>query len=272
LVLGIVAAIILPIVLKVDYEETHNRAKDLSLALGDLTSQDSCAGLVSYVDSTYTTGDVYGKYVDNCKGAIADVRTYTDAVSGTSGLRDGELRELWDAYKTSYERLMPVYDQLVDTYPAWHEFVVKREALQKASDWYKTVTEAKLEAMVKPLEDSGVEAFKAYAEGLKSKYIPYVMAYKKRDLAYTTWTNTSLGSPNKNATRDAYYEARDEMEALQSAWNQWKGDNSVDLSTEELLGVDLDASDNNLKNIFNKFYNDLYSKYLDNAVKEMFGV
>jgi len=271
LVLGIVALIVLPIVLRVDYGATYDPARSLRSAVGELISASGCRGVVDYADSSNTTNDIYNGYVENCKQAIVDVRTHTGEVDGTSGLRDRELRELWNTYKVNYERLMPVYDELVKIYPTWREFRAADNALKKDDEWYKTATESKMEAVIRPLAESEVESFRNWAKGYKEKYIPYVMAYKQQDLARETWRNTNWNSSNYTEVWNALNAAREAQETALTAWNQWKGDNAVDLSMEVLLGVDLDSSENRLGNFFGKFYDVLNARYLESTMRDALG-
>ena len=267
LVLSIVTIIVLPVILKVDYEETYGLAKELNSAVDGLSA---CGGVVEYAGSVYTTEKEYGKYITRCKEGIVGVKKLTGDVEGTSGLRDGELKELWDVYKLNYERLTPIYEKAVEVYPFWHEFVLTENAMKKDSDWYKTMTEDKMNGMLKSLQGSGVDDFEDFAEGYRTKYIPYVMAYKKQDLVFTAYTNTSYNASNRNALRDEYYSAREATSALLKVWNEWKADNTVDLETEEILGVDLGREGGVLNTSFSKFYSELRTKHSKQEVDKVF--
>ena len=262
-VLGVAALVVWPILFQADYEETYEKATELSTVLSGLGDYNSCRGVVAYAHLPYTTDEAYGGYMGRCAETLIKIKEQTEVVGAATGQRDGELRGLWRTYLENFERLMPVYDRLMVVYPAWYQFESRFSALNSKENWQKTVSEEELAEVVQTLAESDVESYKKYAEGFLDKYGAYAMAYKKQSQVWDEYRMTGARSAERERLRIDHDVVREETERAWEAWRKWDSENGVDLTMETLLSVDLDRPANNLNNVFNNYYRRVNLKRLE---------
>ena len=101
LVVGIALAIVLPMVLKVDYSTAYNKAKELKPEIFNIYQSYDCEYVVDYVESSYTSTKSYDEYVEGCKKIYnSDVDNMVDELGNTDGVkRNDEIRMSYEKFK-----------------------------------------------------------------------------------------------------------------------------------------------------------------------------
>ena len=196
---------------KIDYSATYITAKELRGTMQKLRSDASCEKVIEYLNSQYTNMELYNGYVEKCRkigeGVTLDMVT---AVGDTAGvLRDEEVRK---RYETFYRVIVAArdgnvkVDKLLDTYVLWHSWIVKENSgnsIHNDWDW----SEADIDNATKILTDSKIDEFQKYG----TEWAKY-----KKEAAKATHTFMH------SAMISDLNEAKNEMEAKQKAFNEWK--------------------------------------------------
>src|SRR5574344_1777377 len=125
-----------------------------------LKSNASCDHVTEYVNSEYTTMQVYTGYIDAGKevghGVTEDLVT---ALGDTAGvMRDEDLSKKFHVFKTALEAAKTGnadVDETLDTYSVWHQWVIaEANGNSSHNDW--DWSEADLANAAKILTGSGV--------------------------------------------------------------------------------------------------------------------
>lgn len=238
----IVACVVIAIVSHVDYGETYRQAKDLKEDISELYTAYDCERVVSNVDSDWTSESSYNKYVEACKKATDGIDDKIAELEKTAGIRkDSDLRTAFDKFKKEYSAVVPDAADLnskLDLYKTWHSYVVAVDSLS-VSD-----TDAKIQSAANILTNSNNDTLKAYGETWLEKTMEYIRAYR-------AYQNSSYSDPNRS-------ELREEMNAKQTAQNNWVSENKPEIT--EL--APLDFSDTaEVYAAYHDFYNLLTETY-----------
>lgn len=176
LILGIAAAIILPIIFRIDYHTAYQAAKELKPKVQDIYYNYECGHIEDDLDSSYTSMKTYSEYVEECKNVMSDADGLVSKLAETEGVkRNNDIKAQFESFKTAYDSVVPDADALsqkLDIYLARHNFVVA------ASDISYSSTDAEITAAAKYLIDSGNETLKNYGEGWLEKYLAAAHAYQ----------------------------------------------------------------------------------------------
>lgn len=177
LVVGIALAIILPIILRIDYSTAYNTAKELQPKIYDIYQSYDCEYVVEYVDSDYTSVKTYNEYIDGCAEVFnLETDNLVEELGNTDGVRrNEEIRLQFDKFKSIYDSMNPNYDELMTklaVYKARHEFVVAVDDLSYSS------SDAEITAAANKLIESGNDTLKTYGEGWLEKYLVAAHAYQ----------------------------------------------------------------------------------------------
>lgn len=182
IVLGIAAAIVLPIVLRVDYSTAYHTAKDLQSPIQDIYYNYDCGYVESYLDSTGTSIRSYTEYVENCKNDMSGAGNLVSQLGETEGVkRNSDIKNQFESFKSIYDSTIPNYDDLakkLDVYLARHSFVVAADDISYSS------SDSEITAAANYLINSGNETLKTYGEGWLEKYLAAAHAYQD-------WYNSS---------------------------------------------------------------------------------
>ncbi len=201
LVLGIAAAIIIPILLRVDYSTAYKTAKELKPKIYDINQSYSCEYVEDYVDSTYTTIKTYNEYIAGCKDVYNNGATeLVNELGDTAGIkRNSDLKLQFDKFKNEYDTLISgsteELDQKLSLWQARHSFVVAADELT-----YSDSSDAEFTTAANYLIESGNDALKTYGEGWLSRSIELAAAYRNyRNAPLSSWTETYNIYSNKRS-------------------------------------------------------------------------
>lgn len=273
LILGIAALIILPIIFKIDYEKTYDLADSANDIRYDLESYDSCGGVINYATSNYQSTSSYEKYVSECKSDLAAFKESISTLSGDNGInRDADIKAKWDEFKTSYDRTISPYEQLIDIYSDWHTFAAGWYEATSSSDWWETMNESKVQNLTSTLTESSNSSLKEYGEGYVAARWKQIKAYQDYQKAYDAYYDASYNAPNKTALRTAMNAASE----VYNAANQEAKDyitNEPDVEdTEKLVGLDIDKNENQFLTKFADVYSTVSAKYIEQGFKDAIGL
>ncbi|MDR3298059.1 MAG: hypothetical protein LBT19_01665 [Candidatus Nomurabacteria bacterium] len=273
LILGLVALIILPIILRVDYEKTYDLGSITNDIRYDMQGSDSCGGVISYVSSSYQSKSSYEKYVSKCKSSMEEFKKSIEDLSGSSGVqRDADIKKEWDAFKTSYDSAFPAYGQLVDIYSDWHAFVAGWYETTSGSDWWDTMNETKVKNLTSSLTESNNSALKKYGDGYVSIRWKQISAYQAYKKAYNAYYDASYSDPNKTSLRNEMNAKSEAYSGIDQDYKDYIKDEPDIKDTKSLVGVDLDKSDQQFLTKFGNVYSQIYSKYLEQGFKDAVGL
>ena len=242
-VLGIVAAILIPILLRVDYSSAYQTAKDLQSNIYEIYQSYNCEYVVDYVDSTYTSIKDYNAYVEGCKEVYDSTTDELIAkLENTDGVkRNNEIKTQFDKFKAEYTAASAGdADELatkLSLWQAWHSFKVT------VSDFdYSSTTDAEFTTAANYLINSGNDTLKTYAEGWLTWSIDTAAAYRTYR---SSWSS---------ADREAYSNKRSEFQ-------DWVAANKPDINSVAPLNFN-DTS--KMYSEFNKLYNFIAETYATN--------
>lgn len=250
--LGIIAAIVIPIILRVDYSTAYNAAQDLKPKILDISQNSDCQYVVKDLNSVYTSTTTYNGYVEGCRETFnQSVETLIEELGGTDGIiRNTDIKNQFDAFKAAYDATVPKTEDLdnkLDIYTAFHSFIVT------VDDFYSSdVTDAEIAAAAKYLTESGNNTLKEYGEGWLEKYSAYIQAYRD-------WDNFDWGANNYSTS--AYYEKSNLSSAAKTEYSNWVTANKPDIKSMYQLNFDNIPK---IKTEFNKLYELIRTTYEEN--------
>jgi hypothetical protein len=243
IVLGVVAAIVLPVVFRVDYAETYRLAKEVKPKVAEIGYDNNCENVVDDVDDEYVTEKLYNEYVAKCEEMVGNIRGLIEGLAKSSAVeKDGDVKKAFEAFEKEVNAV-EVGDDVVDTlavWKAWHKYIL---GTLSAS----TVTDAQVESRARILIDSGNEALKKYGEGWKEKCMVYVVAYRE----YNNYTRYDAHLTELRNVRDA---AKNELDNYVSA-------NAPDVGAIAPFAA---PDTSRLVTTFNSFYEVIRVKYQKN--------
>lgn len=190
LILGIVAAIIIPILLRVDYGTAYNTAKELKPKIYDIYHSYDCEYVVDYVDSTYTSTKSYTEYIENCKKVYSsDVNDLIAKLENTDGVkRNSEISAAFAKFKAEYTALSSDNNETLSAklalWQARHNFVYAADDLS-----YTSSSDSEYTTTANYLINSGNDALKTYGEGWLERKLAIAAAYRAYRAA--SWQTSS---------------------------------------------------------------------------------
>lgn len=216
LVLGVAAAIIVPILLRVDYAPAYLIAKELKPKIQDIYHSYDCEYVVDYVDSSYTDLKAYSEYIEGCK-KVYD--SGTDDLVAKLGDTDGVKRN--DEIKNQFAKFNAEYTTAssgtsedlsikLDLWQARHNFYYAADDLD-----YSTSSDSEFTTAANYLINSGNDAMKTYGEGWLERNLEIAAAY--RAYRASSWQESSK-----------YY---DEYTNKKKEYSDWVAANKPDINT-----------------------------------------
>lgn len=190
LVLAIIAAIVVPILLRVDYAPAYSAAKELKPKIYDIYQSYDCERVVDYVDSDYTATKSYNEYVENCKSVYStDTDELVAKLENTDAVkRNNEIKAQFERFKTEYTAASSGSNEdLAAKLALWqarHNFVVAADDLT-----YGSSSDAEYTSAANYLIESGNESLKTYGEGWLERSLAVAAAYRAYDAA--SWRESS---------------------------------------------------------------------------------
>ena len=216
LVLGVAAAIIIPIILRVDYGPTYSTVKELKTKIDDIHDDSSCNRVVEYVDSVYTDRNTYNEYIERCKRVNDGVNELIDKLGDTSGVKkNSDISHYFEKLKNDYVYLSSISEKL-DDWRARHDFKYTVDKLSYTS------SEAEITAAANFLINSGDDTFKAYGEGWLEQTLGEVSSYRN-------WRNAT---ENKSELYDVYTAKKKER-------SDWISANKLDIKSIVPLNLEI---------------------------------
>ena len=244
LVLAIVAAIVIPILLRVDYSSAYSTAKELKSKVYEIYHSYDCEYVIDYVDSAYTTSKKYSEYIEGCKSvyssATDDLVSQLEATDGVK--RNDEIKAQFGRFKTEYTSLSAgdsdALSAKLSLWQARHDFIVAADDLDNNS------SDAEYTAAAKFLIDSGNDSLKTYGEGWLERRLAITAAYRAYRASTSDWS--TLYSEYTNKTNE---------------YRDWVAANKPDINTIASLNFD-DTS--KMYSEFTKLYNLIAETYAKN--------
>ena len=196
-VLGIVAAIVIPILLRVDYGPAYAAAKEVKPKVYDIYRSYDCEYVTDYVDSTYTSIKNYTEYIEGCKKVYStDIDELINKLGDTAGVKrnneiDLQFQKFKDAYNSVIAGKSEDLSAKLDIWLARHNFVYTADDLNYNS------SDAEFTTAANYLINSGNDALKTYGEGWLERNLEIAAAYRAYRAAplsswseaYNTYTN-----------------------------------------------------------------------------------
>lgn len=247
-VVGIALAIILPIVLRVDYSSAYNTAKDLKSDIYDIYQSYDCEYVIDYVDSSYTTIKRYDDYIEGCKEIYnQDVDNLVNQLENTDGVRrNAEIKTQFEKFKNEYTSLSAgdaeELSYKLSLWKARHDFVIALDGLSYES------SDADFTKAASYLIDSGNDTLKTYGEGWLEWKKNLAEAYRAYNNA--PWSNYN----NYKALREVFDNKKKEYE-------DWLATNKPNINDVAPLNFN-DAS--KMYSEFNKLYDLIRETYQKN--------
>lgn len=241
-ILGITAAIVIPIILRVDYSTAYNTAKELKPSIYNIYQNSDCENAVEYLDSSYASTKTYNKYVEGCKETFnQSVAELVDKLGATEGVsRNGDINAQFEAFRTTYNSIAPDAQGLQDKleiYSAYHNFV------SAASNIGSKSADSEITAAANYLINSSNDTLKTYGEGWLEKYIAYAHAYQ-------SYTNNGYKTSDYNLQKTAEKELK-----------EWISTNKPDIKSTYQLNFDNTPK---VKSEFDKLYELIRKTYAEN--------
>lgn len=206
LVIGIALAIILPIVLRVDYSEAYRVAGKLEDEIDNLYQDYDCSNVESYVDSSYITDKDYASYVEKCKNSNSGITPLINELEQTAGVqKNADIKARFETFKSTYNSLAvspETKETALETYTVWHKWKVAKDDLDSWDE-----TDADLTSAANILINSNNEKFKTYGEG-------WLTHRKAAAQAYRAYWAASYSDSNKSNLRN-------EMNSAQTTYNNY---------------------------------------------------
>lgn len=190
LVLAIVAAIVIPILLRVDYSSAYNAAKELKPKIYDIYHSYSCEYVVDYVDSTYTNIKSYAEYIEECKKVYqSNTNELVAKLENTDGVkRNSEINAKFAKFKAEYASISPDNEEALmaklNLWQARHNFVYTADDLS-----YSSSSDADFTTAANYLINSGNDQLKTYGEGWLERKLAVAAAYRAYYAA--SWATSS---------------------------------------------------------------------------------
>ena len=248
LVLGIAAAILIPILLKINYASAYEAAKELKPDVYEIYQSYDCGYVVDYFDSTYTSIKTYNEYIEKCKEVYnSETDDLVAKLENTDGVkRNGEIKAQFEKFKAEYTAVSSgdaegLAEKLA-LWQAWHNMKVTSSDLD-----YSSSSDAEFTTAANYLINSGNETLKTYGEGWLQRSLEVAAAYR-------TYRNTSWSSSDYNTNRDNYNNKRAEL-------SDWVAANKPDINTVAPLNFN-DTS--KMYSEFNKLYDLIARTYEQN--------
>ena len=244
-VLGIAAAIILPILFRVDYSTAYKTAKEVDNEVYEIYNNYDCESVIDYLSSTDTTVKTYEEYIEGCKETMTK-SDLVDKLGNTDGVKkDKAIKEQFENFKSIYDAIIQdpeVLEEKLKAYSAQHSFYVAVSKLNHASP------ESEVTAAAQILIDSGVDALATYGEGWVEKALDVARAYQE-------YKNTTSGY---SAKYNAYKEKENEQRS-------WAAANKPDVKSLYALNIE---NTSKLNSSFDKLYELIRSTYEKNYNKD----
>lgn len=207
-ILAVLAIILLPIILRVDYSESYNTAKELNEKINKLAYSSDCSSVTSYYDSGYTSNKTFNAYAENCLAVTEGLADLVEKLGTTDGVRrNSDIQNVYNGFKAAFDKLAIDSSSLaskLDTYKTWHAFVVADYDLDELSNDSSYNTAGNI------LVESSNETLKEYG----TKWLEYALAYAR---AYRAYYNASYGDKDYSEKRDLMKNKREEFENFVSS-------------------------------------------------------
>ncbi len=223
-VLGIALAIILPMMLRVNYSASYKTAKELKPYIYDIYQSYDCEYIVGDVDASYVSDKEYGEYIDKCKEVYnSKTNELVNQLENTDGVkRNEEIKNQFGKFKNEYDALSSgntdELDYKLGLWRAWHSFYVAVDDLSYSD------TDAEFTTAGNYLINSGNDTLKSYGEG-------WLEWSRTVAAAYRAYDNASWSSSDYQSLRDAYYNKKAEFE-------DWVATNKPDINAVAPLKFD----------------------------------
>ena len=258
----ILAAILIPMLSSFSYKTAYNVAEDVKDEIRDLYYSD-CNYAESYVNSKYSSPEIYDGYVSDCREHFTDdIAKKIDELENTDGVkRDSTLNEKFKTFKDSYNLIAKSSEdvnKILDIYSAWHRFAYNANEVATYSK--DALNKEYAASTAKNLTESGIDELKTYGEGWYEKAVAFIDAYD-------AWNGDHSGISAKELSKISSNYGTTKKEFLEY-------NNSNALKVDEKYPLNMDAVSDVYEN-FKDFYNALEDIYFEKEVggncEEIFG-
>lgn len=223
--LAVIAAIVIPIILRVDYSTAYKTAKDLKPKIQEIYYSYDCKYVSEYLSSSYTSIKSYNEDIEGCLEVFGGNTNQLVAELGeTDGIkRNTDLKNQYEKFNAEYAAISAgSADDLaakLELYKAWHSFVVTNSDLN-----YAKSTDAEFTAAANYLINSGNDTLKTYGENWLEKSLALSAARR-------AWDSASFSASNYSELRNDYNNKYSEMK-------DWVATNAPDVKSLAPLSTD----------------------------------
>ncbi len=194
LIAGIVTAILIIMLTKVDYKESYEIATKLEDPMSDFyKNYNYCNYAVEYVDDDYPSEESFSEYIADCKKAISiDTIDLVKKLGETSGIaKDNDLKTLYNQFNELFAKAIGNANadsiKNLDIYDSWHKFMYKSDSF---SIKYYTNTSELVDKVANYAINSGNDTLKSFGETWKTKasdLLETIKSYKNGDIRYSEY-------------------------------------------------------------------------------------
>lgn len=184
LILGVIAAVVLTMVFKVNYGESYRAMKDLKPKMASLLQSynHACVKITENYTSKWTSREDFAEDASNCREMFNDTADLLAKLGETSAIkRDHEISDQFKRVDEGTQTLLANaegLDEKLKLYEAWHEFAL---LISKLS--YGSSADSNFQAAAQPLINSGNETLKTFAEGWLTRALEISQATRDADNA-----------------------------------------------------------------------------------------
>lgn len=220
-VLAILACVLVPKLMGVDYQESEEIADDLFDKIEDVYSGYTavCYNALANVDDDELSLEDYKQKITECQQGLAEVRELAGKLEKSSGVqRNAEVKEKYSAFAEAAKPVLlneAQVDKSLATYLAVHEFLLNM------ANYEADTSEAEIKEMTKSLVEADNENLKAFGEELRTRMI---------DLGETYQKFVASGQSDRTIAADYLEKAEDLQEWMET----------LDFEEEELVDLTSD--------------------------------
>jgi hypothetical protein len=269
LVLGILALIFIPMILKVNYETAYEKARAANEAARNMNSYDSCWGVRSNVNSSGVTKADFSRYVSKCLESISTFKSRIEELAREGAVsRDVDIKKEWDVFKPVFDRTMPVLEQIPGVHKSWHEYIVNFSEFERANN-QDTWNDSRIDEIFKPLIDSGNKTLSDFGKGYSDIIKRYVSELRRWRTASDTVNNMSWNDPGIRAARDARDAANSAQRAARTEANNYAREHTPNFSnTKDLFDADLSTEEYDIDHKWGGVFNVISRRFHEQATRE----
>ncbi len=224
---GVTAALLIPMLTRIDYGPAYRQARDLTSKLTDsVFNQVDCYTVVDDIEALDYGDSSYDELVDVCKNSFIDksLNIAVESLGETDGVkRDSKIKALYDEFNSDYQKIVEASDNIevkLEAYRAMHKFLLDSSktlsvTVQNSEEVYYFRVKTATESWAKTLTDSGIDTLVTYGNGWKEKVDALADANEKM-----LKVRADILAEDSHVARLFDYEDRDEYKTAKAEYEQ----------------------------------------------------